>query len=434
MTSAMDVSLARLSTRILLVTGAVTCAGALSFVAGRVWLAAHWAGMRNPADWARAASIEPGNADLWRRLGVYSERSARHRGLQVAENYFEHAIRLNPRSSRLWIALAEVYEQRGREGDAQQAYEKALSAHPVSAEVAWRYGSFLLRQGEMKQAAEQVHRALIDKPKLTTSAVSQFWKAGADLGLILGSVLPARPSDYLSAIDFFISQQNDDAALAAWDKLFRLRLKVRLGQSLDLVNDLISNNRVDDAAQVWRQALAASGRTGEYGHGGSLIFNGGFEHDLINGGFGWRQTPVPGTAFDLVNDVTHESTRSARITFDGSENVDYSNLFQYVPVAPGERYRFSAFMRTEDITTDSGPQFLLVGGDPGQMVAETPVMTGTHPWTKVQVDFTTLPNMHGLMVVLRRAPSHMFANMIRGTLWLDNVRIEKLPASGEPGR
>jgi tetratricopeptide (TPR) repeat protein len=434
MRSAMDVSLARLSTRILLVAGAVACAGALSFAAGRVWLAAHWAGTRNPADWARAARLEPGNAAYWSQLGLYEQWDFANGNLDQAIADFQHAARLDPRADRIWMALAGAYEEAGRIADAQQAYEKALAAHPISAEVAWRYGNFLLRQGDAQQAAQQVHRALLDKPDLATSAVSQFWKAGADLRLILDRVLPARPGDYIAAADFFISQQNDDAALAAWERLSRLGLKVRLEEALGLVDDLIAHNRVSDAAEVWRQALTTSGRTDPYGSGGSLIFNGGFEADLIDGGFGWRETPVAGTAFDLVSDVTHESTRSARVTFDGSKNVDYSNLFQYVAVTPGERYRFSAYMRTDDITTDSGPQFVLLGGDPGSAVAQTPALTGTHPWTEVQTEFTAGPNMHGLMVVLRRAPSNMFANKIRGTVWVDDVRLEELPANREQGR
>jgi tetratricopeptide (TPR) repeat protein len=433
MRSAMDVSLARLSTRIFLVAGAVVCAGALSFAAGRVWLAAHWAGTRNPADWARAAHLEPGNARYWSQIGLYEQWDFTNGNLDQALADFGRATRLDPHSDLLWMALAGAYEEAGRVSDARQAYQKALAAHPVSAEVAWRYGNFLLRQGETKQAAEQVHRALIDKPELSMSAVSQFWKAGAGLDLILDDVLPSQPAAYLGAVGFFISQQNDDAALAAWKQLSRLGLKVRLKQALGLINELIAHNRMDDAAEVWRQALASSGRTGEY-EAGSLVFNGGFERDLVDGGFGWRQIPAPGTAFDLVSDVTHASAQSARVTFDGSANVDYSNLFQYVPITPGERYRFSAYMRTDSISTDSGPRFLLLSGGPGPEVAETPVMTGTHPWTKVEAEFSAGPEMHGLMVILRRAPSDMFANKIRGTVWVDGVRLEKVAPNGDTGR
>jgi hypothetical protein len=42
--------------------------------------------------------------------------------------------------------------------------------------------------------------------------------------------------------------------------------------------------------------------------------------------------------------------------------------------------------------------------------------------------------MNGLMVVLRRAPSTLFANKIRGTVWVDDVRLVPVAASGAPGR
>lgn len=434
MRSDMDVSLSRLSSRILLVASAVVCAGAVSFATGRVWLAAHWAGTRNPADWGRAARLEPGNARYWSQLGLYEQWNFANGNLTQALADFERATRLDPRSDRLWMALADADEEAGRYPDARRAYEKALVAHPVSAEVAWRYGNFLLRRGEAKQAAAQVHRALIDKPNLATSAVSQFWKAGAPLDLILDAVLPPRPGDYLAAVDYFISRQNDDAALAAWNRISQRGLRVPLKQALDLVNDLIARDRVTQAYRVWRQALTASGQDREEpsGAGHSLIFNGDFERDLVNGGFGWRQTPAPGTAFDLVSDVTRDSTRAARVIFDGSENVDYSSLFQYVAITPGDRYRFSAFMRTVGISTDSGPRFLLVSNNPAKVVARTPMMTGTQPWSQVQTEFTAGPKTHALMVVLRRAPSNLFANKIRGTVWLDDVRLEKMPGSGEP--
>lgn len=427
----MEVSLARLSSRILLVAGAVVCAGAVAFTTGRVWLAAHWAGTHNPADWARAARLEPGNSSYWNQLGLYEQWNFSNGNLSEALDDFRRATRLDPHSDRLWMALANAYEEAGKYDDARRAYQKALAQHPVSATVAWRYGNFLLRRGETQQAADQVRRALIDKPDLVPSAVSQFSKAGAGLDLILDSVLPSRPGDYLAAIDYFVSERNDDAALAAWRKLVRLGRKVSFQRSLDLVNHLIAHDHVDEAYEVWRQALANSGQASarQARRQGSLIFNGRFARSLVNGGFGWRQTPAPGAVFNLVGDVTHGSPRAARVSFDGSENVDYSNLFQYVAITPGDRYRFSAFMRTAGISTDSGPRFVLLSGDPGQAVAETPMMTGTHPWTEVRADFTAGPNMKGLMVVLRRAPSDLFANRIRGTVWVDDVQLVRMPAS-----
>jgi tetratricopeptide (TPR) repeat protein len=432
MRSGMDVSLSRLSARILLVAATVVCAGLIALAAGQNWLAAHWAATHNPTEWKRAAELESGNAAYWSRIGLYEQWDFVHGNIHHAIEDFQRATRLNPRSARNWMALAGAYESAGKIDLARQAYERAQTDHPVSAQVAWRFGSFLLRRGDSQLAAEKVHRALLDEPDLTGSAVSQFWKAGAGIHLILDRVLPPRPPVYLDAIAYFISLKENDAALACWEKLAGLGRKVALSNSLDLIDSLLSENRVDDAAKVWKQALVISGRSGETGKNGSLIFNGGFEQGFVNGGFGWRQIPDFGTAFDLVGDVTHGGVQSARVVFDGTANVDYANLYQYVPVTPGASYRLSAFMRTDSISTDSGPQFTLMScPDRSKLEAQTPVMTGTHPWTKVEANFTAGPAMHCVTVTLRRKPSSMFDNKIRGTVWVDQVRLQQqLPSAG----
>lgn len=431
MRSGMDVSLSRPSLRILIVALALACAATIGWAASRNWLAAHWAGSRNPGDWRKATMLESGNAAYWSRIGLYEQWDFAHGDIDQAIEDFQHATRLDPRSARLWMGLAGAFEAAGRPEEARQAYERAQADHPASADVAWRFGSFLLRQGEEQQAAKKIRRALIDEPKLTPSAVSQFWKAGAGVRLILDRVLPPRPDVYLSAIDYFVARKESDAALACWEKLIGLGQKVALAKSLDLIDNLLAANRAQDAAHVWRQALRASGRSGQQNTGGSLIFNGRFEHPFVNGGFGWRQRPAAGTAFDLVNGVTHGGKQAAHVVFYGTANVDYANLLQYVPVTPGHSYRFSAYMRTDSITTDSGLRFRIAScPQQSKTEARTPAMTGTHPWTKVQAQFTAGPGTGCVTVVLRRKPSTMFDNQIRGAVWVDDVQLKPLPVAG----
>ncbi len=431
----MDFVLSRRAARLLVLAGSLACAGLLSADAIRRAVAAHWEGTRDPAKWAKAVRLEPANATYWARIGLYEQWDFNNGNLNQAIADFTKATRLDPRSARLWMALADAYEEDGEISKARQAYQKAEFAHPVSAQVAWRYGSFLLRRGEVPQAAEHVRRALVDRPELAASAVSQFWKSGAGTGVILNAVLPPNSEEYFAAIHFFLSHQQDDAALAAWAKLMQLGEPVKLDRALELVDDLIEENRMSDAERVWEQALTASGQVQEARRDNSLIFDGDFERSPVNGGFAWRQTPIPGTTFDLVSDVTHGSSQSARVGFNGHHNVDYANLSQFVAVEPGDLYRFSAFMRTEDISTDSGPQFQITGcTSPYAVITQTPGMTGTNPWTEVRTEFTTGAQVQCVRVVLRRQPSHLFSNRIRGMVWVDDVRLVKSAAKGNPPR
>ena len=87
------------------------------------------------------------------------------------------------------------------------------------------------------------------------------------------------------------------------------------------------------------------------------VWNGGSENEPRDGGFDWRFLPVEGAEMRWDAADLHSGRRSLRVDFDGKNNVDFENVWQYVPVPPSTRYRFSAFFRTEDLTTDSGIHF-----------------------------------------------------------------------------
>jgi tetratricopeptide (TPR) repeat protein len=189
--------------------------------------------------------------------------------------------------------LAGACEMLGETSRAREAYEKAKLDHPVSPEVAWRYGSFLLRQDDTANAFAEFRVALMRDPKLETSAVAQSWKAGASASQILNEILPARSQYYLVALDFFLSQRQDAAALLIWHRLLDLKQPFEIQQAVPLVNDLIAQDRVAEARGVWQQALVATHWAVDASGDASVLFNGGFEHDLVDGGFDWQEVPCP---------------------------------------------------------------------------------------------------------------------------------------------
>lgn len=67
-----------------------------------------------------------------------------------------------------------------------------------------------------------------------------------------------------------------------------------------------------------------------------------------------------------------------RIEFDGTRNVDYGHVLQYVLVRPNTGYRFSGYMRTDAITTDSGLRFQIFDASNfAKMFAATENAVGT---------------------------------------------------------
>jgi tetratricopeptide (TPR) repeat protein len=431
----MKISIESARARWLFSVGVFLITGSLAFVAGRVWLAAHWNASSDPDRWLGAANLEPADADYWYRLGLYEKWDFERGDLRQAVVYYQRATEANPRSDTYWMELAAAYEALGQTSRGREAFKKAKSSHPISSDVAWRYGNFLLRRGEFSEAFAEVRRALLSDPKLTVEAVSECWKASKDFPRILTELLPAQNRYYLIALDYLLSQHQTDAALSVWQQLLGLKQAFEMPQAVPLINELIGQGRAEDAQRVWRQALRATRWPQNEGGHSSLVFNGGFEHDLLNGGFDWREDLISGAAFSFDGTVVHSGIRALRIKFDGSANLDFQNLRQFLPVEPRHRYHFAAYLRTEGISTDSGIGFAMYDAfRPATLQILGPGLVGTHPWSLVETDLMTSPETRLLAVVLRRIPSWKFDNKLFGTVWVDDVSLVPVSRETEDSR
>lgn len=394
-----------------------------SEMAAKVCLAEHWADSSQPELWLRAARLEPGNAYYWMKLGRYKQWDFQRNDLREAIADYEKAAAVNPWNDESWLSLAEADEAVGDMPRARAAFEQAQADHPISAEAAWRYGNFLLRQGDLPGAFAEFRRALVTSPSLTANAVDECWKTTHSARTIVEEVLPQESDAYIAALNYFVNQNELDSALVVWKRLLANKLSVRLPQAIPLVNGLISTDRAEDADRVWQTALEATNWPRDAGGDSSLVFNGGLEHDLANGGFDWQEAPVAGALFDFDNAIAHSGSRSLRVTFDGSTNIDFQHVLQFVKVAP-RRYRFAAFLRTEALSTDSGIRFeIFERGHRATGDLLTTSLEGTHPWTQVEAEITVVPDSELLAIVLRRLPSSKLDNKLRGTVWVDDVSL-----------
>ncbi|MGB9435109.1 MAG: hypothetical protein WBQ89_22880, partial [Candidatus Acidiferrum sp.] len=241
--------------------------------------------------------------------------------------------------------MADAYQAAGDPVQTRQSYEKAQVNYPISSEVAWRYGSFLLYEGKLSDGYTQIRRALLVDPSLTSSAISECWRSDPNVASMLDEVLPAKPEYYHSAMDFFLSHNLLDPALVVWNRQRQLGLPITMTDAIPIVDALIEQDRLAEAEHTWQQVLKATNWQRDPSDDGSLVLNGGFEHGIANGGFDWREAAISGAHIDLESPIAHSGSRSLRIQFDGTMNLDFQNLFQYVSVESGTHYHFSAYMR-----------------------------------------------------------------------------------------
>ncbi|HKF52316.1 MAG TPA: tetratricopeptide repeat protein, partial [Candidatus Acidoferrales bacterium] len=369
---------------------------AVVYQSTRLWLAWSWECSSSLRQQIRGARLTPGDAEAWDRIG---EAIASNFDAQpgAAISFFQHAVAMDPRSANDWMDLAQAYEADGNISEASAAYQRAQQDYPISAEVAWSYGNFLLRQGQIPGGVEEVHRALVTDYKLVPLALSRIWNSHPDVHVILNDVLPPGQYARLQALDFFAGIHEQAAALETWKEVVSAAKTqpLALPDAFPFLQYLITTDQAAEAESVWREAIAVTHWESQSA-GASRIWNGGFEKPIANGGLDWRISQVPGAYTDTDANVRHSCEKSLRVDFTGGVNLDFRYVEQIVPVQPSTNYIFQYFMRTQSISTESGLRFEVLDLNDNQVNLMTPDLTGTNPWTAVKLDFATGQKTHFL--------------------------------------
>ena len=428
----MDGSAEQASPRTALLIVSVSVAAIISFQAVRLCLADYRLRTNRIERMERGAALEPGNASAWDRLGRVRITDFENPDPAGSVRDFQKAVALDPLSADYWMDLAGAYETTGNIPLARESFDRARAVYPASAQVAWIYGNFLLRQNDSDEGLAQINRAVRGDPSLLPLAISRTWHSGQDVNLLLDRVLPADADAYFKAIDFMASASQAAPALVIWKRILTLGKPVPLPRTFPLFELLIHTDHAEDASRVWREALGAAGLPHEEPANHSLIWNGDFARDFLDGGMDWRWNTAFGASIDF-DAPPPSGGRSVRLDFGGGSNMNLTYPLQYVPVEPARRYHFHAALRTEGITTESGILFAISDPNhPNAVNVLTENLTGSHVWVAADADFSTGPDTHFLLVQLRRVPSRMFDNRLSGTAWIGNVSLTPPDAEAPP--
>jgi cytochrome c-type biogenesis protein CcmH/NrfG len=136
----------------------------LSYFSIRNAFAAHYADLQTAAGYERAVHLEPADSRNWYLLGRYWQYNIEDPDAARAIRSYLSALSFNPASWETWLDLATAYESEANLVSARDAFLHAKKVYPLSAEVSWRYGNFLLRQGELDPAFREMRLAVQADP------------------------------------------------------------------------------------------------------------------------------------------------------------------------------------------------------------------------------------------------------------------------------
>jgi hypothetical protein len=416
----------------------VICLLYCMYLAVRQGIAAWYFRKSTPQAMQTAIKWDPGNPEYYDALASVTHLYATGGNPSEVVRLCEKATELSPYNAFYWADLASAYEWVGRKDEALRAFARAHALFPNSPEINWKIANFYVRTGKISDALQSLKEVLLEDPARERQAFSLASNATADSEQVLQQMLPRSTSLLLDYLDFQVENNRMAPAAQTWPTLLELNSPFDPARTFAYFDALIQHQDVDHLTEAW---AALSNRfpqqIGIRQSKPNLITNGNFAFASLNGGLDWRIIPAPGASAAVDASTAFGGSKSLRINFDGTQNLEYGHVLQYVPVTPDTTYKFSAYMRAQGITTDSGPRFLLQEAyDPAELVdvsskAANPMrfsistenVTGTSDWSPHQLEFKTPANTRLLIVRVARPASHKFDNKLGGAVWIARVSL-----------
>jgi tetratricopeptide (TPR) repeat protein len=338
---------------------------------------------------------------------------------------YHTAVRLSPFDAGYTADLAQANDWAGHTDVSLLLFQRAQQLFPNSPEINWKLANFYIRSGNIADALPALKKDLssniIDKNQIFALAD----RAGINSATVVDELLPPAIPAYFAYLNFQTQRGNFPAAQETWNRLLSLDSPFEPKEALPFLDTLIRAHELDRASQVWSSLVSRfPDRILSPASANNLITNSNLQADILDGAFDWRVFPVTGVAVNQDSTGPGADARSLRVEFDGTQNLYYGSILQFVPVQPRTKYTFSAFTRSQAITTNAGVGIQISDGyDPNKILGSTDPLIGTTPWSEQTFPFETPPGTRLLIVRIVRSPSQKLDNKIAGAFWFSRVSL-----------
>ena len=400
----------------------------LASVAVRIAISATLAASTEISTLRRAIALDPANPKPYHRLGLIHSYSLEEGDPSEAVRYLRRATELSPHAARYWLDLTSACEATGDTACANNAIARAVELRPMGPSFRWAAANYYLRTEQLEVAWTQFRRLLEISPGHAPMVFRLTLQASGDPQVILQKVVPPSPDPRLrlAYLDFLSARGMHELAYRLWAETVANTPRFQFHLSRGYLDRLLALGRYEEAIGVWgdlrRLDVVTEARTADPEN---LVFNGDFEQPLLNAGFDWHSRKPDYLASDFSNRDAYRGSACLRVDFTVRHNAEYEAAYEFVPVASNQNYDLRAYIRSEGITSDSGPCLrVLDPACPRCLKATTDMTLGTTPWHPLNLRFTTGPQTRLIRLSVWRARSRSFPAEITGTFWLDGVSLK----------
>ncbi len=335
-----------------------------------------------------------------------------------------------PLQPERWLALAQKRANQGKLESAKRLLaECRREAEPVSP-IRLKAATLAIELGELRTAFRDLRFVFRYDPDLRRQAAyvaKATW--GEEGGLRL---VPANDSLLRAAyFDLALKEHWQKESAQLWEQAEREGRPFDSSLSRRYVESLWEVGQLADARKAWDTLYP----------GGGIVWNGGFEQDLVGWGFGWRTKPQSSVGIGRDGKRASAGKFSLRIRLSGLA-VESDHVFaeQTILLSLGQRYELRAKGKAEEITSSSGLVIEVSDRETGTVWSTTPILNGTTDWTELTVPVVAPSDGGAALLQIKWKGTSEWEIPTYGMAWFDELEIvESAPgiefkgASAGPG-
>jgi len=371
---------------------------------------------------------DPANSALLHHLGLLYASSPIDLDLNEAQKYLHQAVAMEPRHWDYWADLATTCDTVGDTACADAAFAKSRALNPHFPRLAWVIGNHYILTDRLDKAFPYFRQLLEEQPQYQGPTFRLCLRAAGDPNQVYAQVIPQGldPSVRFAFLNFLCVSGDVPNAMRIWAKMIAGPDRaVEASAAKSFLDFLINHNQIHEALTVWSDLTRMGSIPREENPDPrNLFYNAEFKLQPFNLGFDWRYSEGEDLLYDFADMSAPGGGHCLRIEFPIGRDADYDLLGQLVPVKPNTKYQLTAMIRSEGLTSNSGPRFRVVFWGCADCSVPTSDQTlGTTHWHPEEVTFFSPPGIQAVRISLWRPLGRLGSQDITGTIWVDQVRL-----------
>ncbi len=343
------------------------------------------------------------------------------------QHYLETSVKNRPLHAPTWVDLAEFTIRQGDIDKAHAYLQVATGLWPSRSKLLWRVAMLQAMMGDNDRALATLGKLLAVAPPQATQVLGVARRLQPDADQLMQNLLPSNnskagvaPKMVAHVLHGAVQFKDAPLARAAWKRAppsLRRQRKIALPYIQLMINDADS-----DAAQAAWGAFTGYAMK-------EIVFNGGFEKPLLNGGLDWRVRDEDGAVSRRDCTIQYQGSCSLQVQFEGTRNVDFFHVSQIVAVIPGSTYSVRGYWRGSDITTRSGVFVEAYTLGSARRYARLPAKRKSWNWQPFEFAIEVPVETKFVQLRVRREKTDALDRNISGHVWLDAVSLKPIEDS-----